>query len=476
MFNKIKEAIEKKKEKKNQESIKRGRKETANFLVWGDSKGIEKNPGASLGEYAAAAYNGLNKLIEAKHEAEDKVKDLQNQLKQERLDHEEAMKKQAEYYKTEITKLKSQKKYLVSLKRQKTELDDKVDEYIKWYFKNSVKGQYTEVGEFNSPRRMRNAIETIAAWYELRYPRDEVYRLINVESIYSDINKDMVKNNNYVDFVVNPLGGFSGRWNRGFIEKKINEGILKKEPESPIDEFDWTKFFDFNTLMSLMDERWVLSKQDTSGYVYLDRKRCACQPFLCISVDGIVKDAQYVTQITNYQVNNDELIGLTPGQVANLFAERGVVLPKENDLDSLIDRIKKWNQQQEGMLDCVMYRLIERGGNRVGPRRAFLFAKEFGRDINVPMQYGGDTTDPYLRNFINEYLKAGGTQDLVCYRNYFMRASANENPESLTIRELLKLHNKPTQEELDTIRRIARILARNPQYKEGEQAKILQKS
>lgn len=476
MFNKIKEAIEKKKEKKKQESIKRGRKETANFLVCGDKKGIEKDPLDSFSETMDAAANAFNMLIEGKRAAEIEVARLRDQLNQERKIHEKEMETQEEYYKGEITKLKSQKKYLVSLKRQKTELDDKVDEYIKWYFKNSVKGKYTEVGEYLCPREMRNTIETIAAWYELRYPEDEVNRLVNVEVIYSDINKDMVKNNNYVDYVVNPLGGFSGRWNRGFIEKKINEGILKKEPESPIDEFDWTKFFDLNTLMSLMDERWVLSKQDTSGYVYLDRKCCARQPFLYISVNGIVKDAQYVTQITNYQVNNDELIGLTPGQVANLFAERGVVLPKENDLDSLIDRIKLENQQQEGMLDCVMYRLIERGGNRVGPRRAFLFAKEFGRDINVPMQYGGDTTDPYLRSFINEYLKAGGTQDLVCYRNYFMRASANAKLESLTIRELLKLHNKPTQEELDTIRRIAKILAKTPQYKEGEQAKILQKS
>lgn len=482
MFDKIKEAIRKRKKEKDKASIERGKQETANILVFGNKKGIEKDPLDSFSETmdaAAESFNTLiNTLIKSKSAADQEVERLRDQLKSERKIHEKEMKTQEEYYKGEITKLKSQKKYLVSLKRQKTELDEKVDEYIDWYYKNVVKEKYTYVGEFNCPREMRNAIETITAWYELRYPKDEVYRLINVEGFYSDINKDMVKNNNYVEDVVNPtyLGGFTGRWNRGFIEKKINEGILKKEPESPIDEFDWTKFFDFNTLMSLMDERWVLSKKDTSGYVYLDRKCCACQPFLYISVDGIVKDAQYVTEITNYQVNNDELIGLTPGQVANLFAERGVVLPKENDLDSLIDRIKLENKQQEGMLDCVMYRLIERGGNRVGPRRAFLFAKEFGRDINVPMQYGGDTSDPYLRNFINEYLKAGGTQDLVCYRNYFMRASANENPESLTIRELLKIHNEPTQEELDTIRRIAKILARTPQYKEGEQAKILQKS
>ena len=34
------------------------------------------------------------------------------------------------------------------------------------------------------------------------------------------------------------------------------------------------------------------------------------------------------------------------------------------------------------MLNCVMYRIIERGGNRIGPRRAFLYAKEFERNID----------------------------------------------------------------------------------------------
>ena len=493
MFDKIKKAIEKKNEKKNQESIKRGRKETANILVCGNKKGIEKNPGASIGEYAAAAYDGLNKIIAAKHEAENKVKDLQNQLNKERKEHEEAMKKQEEYYKTEITNLRSQKRYLASLKRQKTELDDKVDEYIKWYFKNSVKGQYTEVGEYLCPREMRNAIETIAVWYELRYPEDEVNRLVNVEGLHNDINSNLIESNKHVEEVIRPVclddksenTGFIRRWNRSFLkgnnkvlyDTMIAEGVIQKETEIPttVSKFDWTKFFDLNTLMSLMDERWVLSKLDIGGWVYLDSKRCACQPLLHVSKEGIVDKAQYIDSVTNVRVSDNELIGLTLLQVADLFDIRKVDLPSSNEFDDLIERIKKWNQQQEGMLDCVMYRIIERGGNRIGPRRAFLFAKEFGRDINVPMQYAADTTDPYLRNFINEYLKAGGSENLVCYTNYFMRESANAKLESLTIRELLELHKSPTQEELDTIRRIAKILASTPQYKEGEQAKIYQK-
>ena len=57
------------------------------------------------------------------------------------------------------------------------------------------------------------------------------------------------------------------------------------------------------------------------------------------------------------------------------------------------------------MLDAVMYRIIERGGNRMGPRRGFLFAKEFGRNIDIPMMYGVDYSDPGLRSFIIEYIK-----------------------------------------------------------------------
>ena len=475
MFDKIKEAIRK---------GKKGR----------DKASIEKGPLDSFSETMDAVAESINTLIESKRAADPEVERLRNQLKSERKIHEKEMKTQEEYSKGKITKLKSRKRYLASLKSQKTELDDKVDEYIKWYFKNSVKGQYTEVGEYLCPREMRNTIETIAVWYELRYPEDEVNRLVNVEGFHNDINSNLIESNKHTEEVIRPVclddksenTGFIRRWNRSFLKRNnkvlydtmIADGVIQKETEIPttVSKFDWTKFFDFNTLMSLMDERWVLSKLDIGGWVYLDRERCACQPLLHVSKEGIVEKAEYVASATNYQVNNDELIGLTPGQVANLFAERGVVLPKENDLDSLIDRIKKWKQQQEGMLDCVMYRIIERGGNRVGPRRAFLFAKEFGRDINVPMQYAADTTDPYLRTFINEYLKAGGTQDLVCYRNYFMRASANAKLESLTIRELLKYNKKRTKEELDTIRRIAKILAKTPQYKEGEQAKILQKS
>lgn len=50
-----------------------------------------------------------------------------------------------------------------------------------------------------------------------------------------------------------------------------------------------------------------------------------------------------------------------------------------------------------------------------------MFAKEFNLNIDIPMMYGVDESDPYLGNFILEYLKAGGSTNLVCLINYFSK-------------------------------------------------------
>ena len=51
----------------------------------------------------------------------------------------------------------------------------------------------------------------------------------------------------------------------------------------------------------------------------------------------------------------------------------------ESDIDKLKEIIADYKDScrlKEGLLDSVMYRIIERGGALYGPYRAFLFAKE----------------------------------------------------------------------------------------------------
>ena len=67
---------------------------------------------------------------------------------------------------------------------------------------------------------------------------------------------------------------------------------------------------------------------------------------------------------------------------------------------------------REGLFDTVMYRMIVSGGKYYGPRRAYLFAKEFDRDFTIPVKYGDGS-------LINEYVENGGSKDLMCYIRYF---------------------------------------------------------
>lgn len=65
----------------------------------------------------------------------------------------------------------------------------KIDEFIEWYYINFVKGHFTDIGEQHQPDHMRNIIEKMAVWYELRYPEYEVSRLYpgsTHEDIFTD--------------------------------------------------------------------------------------------------------------------------------------------------------------------------------------------------------------------------------------------------------------------------------------------------
>lgn len=78
-------------------------------------------------------------------------------------------------------------------------LDDKVDEFISWYTNNMVKEHYTDIGEYRKPRDLKNFIEKMAVWYELRYPDYEVNRMMYCCSQEpKDINEIMFYKNQYM--------------------------------------------------------------------------------------------------------------------------------------------------------------------------------------------------------------------------------------------------------------------------------------
>ncbi len=304
------------------------------------------------------------------------------------------------------------------------DLNDKVEEFIEWYKNNMVKGLYTDIGEYHLPNEMRNFIEKIAVWYELRYPNDKVNLIIESNQKLKSI-ENIIKQNN----------------------KQTN-------PETEI--YSIKSFYDALS----NEEKFYLSQPNYRSIVYW--KGVLCSAHLHLSKNGTVEMSECMDTVIP-GISNEDLEGKNIKEVVKIIREKGIIIPEDSELTKAIQDYNNWNYQKEEILNCAMYRIIERGGNRIGPKRAFLFAKEFGRDISIPMMYAIDYSDPDLRLFINEYIKAGGSKDLECLVEYFSRVSKDEPLEKVSIQELiLTLPNNTTsfytEEEKELHQRLIRTL------------------
>ena len=374
------------------------------------------NLDVGLEEATNAFANSIVRLIKAKDDAEEEVKRLKKNQKE-----------------------------------PTTILDDKVNDFIKWYYDNMIKGQFTEYGEFSFPREMRDLIEKMAVWYELRYPEYEVNRIMHCcgeETI--DVNDVMFNDNPYV----NALPG----------------------ENSNIKNLDWEDFYNTHVFMKSLpwSERLLFTKPRFNPIVYIDQYDGA---HLHLTKNGYVSESYNIDVYTKGIISGDVLEGMHVSKVLKLFKENNIKLPENNGLEAAIKYCENWNYQREGILDCVMYRIIERGGNRIGPRRAFLFAKEFNRNIDIPMKYAVDRTDPGLRLFMNEYLKAGGSKDLVCYVDYFVNPGRKEKINTITVQELILTQNNNaatfyTPEETELHQKIVNAIASAIDHEQFRQEEV----
>lgn len=292
-------------------------------------------------------------------------------------------------------------------------LNEKVDMFIYWYYRNMVLGKYTMIGMYSKPIEMKNFIEKMAVWYELRYPSYEINRLMpGSDQENSKIDDIMFKYNIYLN---------------------ENLGI-----DNDAKDLKWSKFYDFNTFFKSLpsEEAYLLTEPTYPNHIYLG-KSC----YLYLDSYGHVQRAKGLSEYTGQIIVEDDVEGLHIKDAVKLLKMTSV---NSDNVMNTIEYVDKRKYQLEKMLDAVMYRIIERGGNRIGPRRGLIFAKEFGRNIDIPMMYGIDTSDPGLENFINEYINAGGNENLVCYENYFNRIY-NSGLDTVSISDII--HPKKDDDE-----------------------------
>lgn len=280
----------------------------------------------------------------------------------------------------------TQKSQLSPKKITKTnyELADRVDSLIKWATKNVAPKGHTPCGIFHYPERLRNLIEKVAFWYELRYNNNEINQLCHYGSS-EDINMDKI-----------------------LFHKKVSDGPTI-----------WSQGFDKDTFLSTLEnqEGYLLKEPE-----FPSRKMKGLTHFYHMQFEKMTDEkTKQQTIIATFPTLNDtnEMIYLK-NHVANII--------KEYYNDCYL---------HQELLNCIMYRIIDHEPSRVGPRRAMLFAKEFETDIRIPMQYGVDTSDPGLKEQIEFYLSLGGSEDVDCLINYSWREKKNQPLEVEPLRKIM---------------------------------------
>lgn len=297
-------------------------------------------------------------------------------------------------------------------------LDEKVNNFINWYKNNMLDG-YTKIGKFRVPIELRDFIEKIAVWYELRYPKYEINKILP-GSTCDDKNIDdiMFRENPYI---------------KGITRNYLNE----------TKNLDWDLFYCKEAFINSLpsDEQMLLLPPEYPRLVYVYKERFSMyssNTHFLLDKNGFVEECEEIkTYLPEY--TDDQVVGMHIKEVVSLMKERDYLyIPHCSEIDKVLKGMDLETYLREELLNCVMYRIIERGGNRIGPRRAFLFAKEFNRNIDIPMIYGVDLADPGLEFFINEYIKAGGNRELICFAQYFSRDNNNVKLGTITINELIK--------------------------------------
>lgn len=267
--------------------------------------------------------------------------------------------------------------------KKKVNIDKKIDELDKEYCEILKKAGYTNIKDERD--NYTNFTEKMSFWYEMKFTDPQVYNIFRNKNLKLEA-EFFTSSNNAI--------------------------------------YDTSTFI--NTYIP--NEKYLLKKASYSKCIVLKNHQ-----YLEVSPKGIIKNAH------NFDNKRDRqaFIGKHITEVPSIAKKLGIEFNEEN-IKSEINKYQTSNKLREIILDTIMYKIIKHGGIRIGPRRALLFAKEFNRNIDIPMQYAIDTTDANDITLIKIYLNNGGKKNLELFINYFCEGIENIMFDKITIKEYIK--------------------------------------
>lgn len=160
-----------------------------------------------------------------------------------------------------------------------------------------------------------------------------------------------------------------------------------------------------------------------------------------LNIDTIDKIISIITawSICRYSNASKELYN--DNNLLKLANEEKKLLLEIFNMNSLLNNLKNVLDEQEytkfsnddsyrrNIMFSSLFQIIIQGGKTYGAEYGLVFAKTFNFDLAIPMHYASyeqGMRDPKLKEFIEVYLKSGGSKDVYWLQSYYSEDKKNK--------------------------------------------------
>lgn len=235
---------------------------------------------------------------------------------------------------------------------------------------------------------IRNFIEKMAVWFELRYPDCEIEKVFGHTNTEVDITAEIFYNNpNLADILKN----------------SITEIDLK-----------WHDFYNYDAFYASLseEEKRFIKDPCYPDMVYLYSRGA---DHVHLSPEGYIKMyesafcSMYISSVT------DEYKDCHIEKFIKILEEKGKPIDSNSEAYKAINLYDNQNRLRNNIIECVMYRIMMRGDKKESSlRRAYLFAKEFcPLEIDFLADYAVYYEDLDLLRFMKNDLRKEHVEDLI---------------------------------------------------------------
>lgn len=279
-------------------------------------------------------------------------------------------------------------------------IDQKLEEFYEWYYQIFLENIYQSKNDKQKyekeSQKLKKIINKYVAWYEIRYPNHSINNVFLSESnplnsprIYLT-GKEALKEEEqeFLDTVTS-----LSSWQDILSPKAFFQTLSDKEKEPLV--VTYPKFIHIQNQKDPYDINSIhLTKKGKvlEGKLFLTEEQ---SDQFAINLKGF-----HIIKVWKLLKENERL--------SKSFEEELL------QIERTIAQYHRKKELKEKFLNAIMLSILNQDtSNNISSKRAYLFAKEFHLNLDIPMSYGLDFNDNYLRYFINDYLKNGGNKDLV---------------------------------------------------------------